>query len=242
MNAILSSKWDGLNEHLIASFWPVDRTGKRLSDITVRAPLTDDANLEATLSWNSPFENTSSEILPTLQNMLQSGAIQPALQRADSRFGSGGLAALASQIENKTTITKLNSTQVFTGMPPVKFTVTALFRAWSDPATEVETPVNQLMEWALPQELAEDGSILIRLYDAVTTGNVDINTFFPSKSPVMIAMKYKGNLYQPLVIESIGIPISSPIDKNGDFVELAVPMSISTLTAIDRRDWVKFSK
>ena len=237
----LSSKWDGLNDYLIASFWPVDRKGNRLSDITVRAPLTDDANLEATLSWNSPFENTSSEILPTLQNMLQSGAIQPALQRVDNKSGSG-LASQATQIENKTTITKLNSTQVFTGMPPVKFTVTALFRAWSDPRSEVEAPVDQLMQWALPQELAEDGSILIRLYDAVKTRDVNINTFFPSKSPTMIAMKYKTKTYLPLVIESIGIPISSPIDKSGNFVELAVPMQISTLAAIDKADWAKYSK
>ncbi len=38
----------------------------------------------------------------------------------------------------------------------MKIQVVALFRAWSDPATEVEAPVKKLLEWALPQELAQE--------------------------------------------------------------------------------------
>ncbi len=241
MNPALSSKWDGLSPHLIAAFWEVDRTGKRKDEnVTVLAPLMD-ANFEATLSWQSPFEQAGSEVMSTLQNMLQSGALQPLLKKFDQSVGSG-IGQLAAQVENKTSITKLNSTQVFTGMPPAKFTVTAVFRAWSDPKSEVEAPVNQLMKWALPQELVEDGALLSRLYDDIKQGGIDVNTFFPSRAPVMISMKYKNRTYQPLVIESIGVPISSPIDSNGNFIELSVPMSLASLTALDKNDWVKFSK
>ena len=48
---------------------------------------------------------------------------------------------LLKQFEGRTGITKLNSTQVFTGMPPVKIQVTALLRAWRDSASEVEAPL-----------------------------------------------------------------------------------------------------
>ena len=72
------------------------------------------------------------------------------------------LKGFLAQFEGRTGITKLNSTQVFNGMPPVKIQVTALFRAWRDSMKEVEAPFNKLMEWALPIELSKDGSVLAR--------------------------------------------------------------------------------
>lgn len=45
----------------------------------------------------------------------------------------------------------------------------------------------------------------------------------------------------PLVIESIGQPISSPVDSSGKYVELLVPMTLCTLTAPDREDWKRVS-
>jgi hypothetical protein len=50
-------------------------------------------------------------------------------------------------------------------------------------------------------------------------------------------MQYKGRTFSPLVIESIGMPLSSPVDASGRFVELAVPLTLCTLTALDRQDW-----
>jgi len=50
-------------------------------------------------------------------------------------------------------------------------------------------------------------------------------------------MKYKGRTYSPLVIESIGMPMNSPVDSNGRYVEMIVPMTLCTLTAMDRKDW-----
>lgn len=245
----LSSLWGGLSPHLIASFWAVERDGSSRNWIraagspTVQAALTE-SNLEMVFGWQSPFENAGTEsVAPTLSAMLQSGAIQPFLGNQNE-----GLAASIGAIEGRSGVTKLNSTQVFNGVPPVKIQVTALFRAWRDTSLEVEAPVNQLVQWALPKKLASDG-MLMRALDAVKDvaagkpiDEAAANTLFPSLAPTKIAMRYKGRLYSPMVIESIGLPISSPVDSEGRYVELAVPMTLATLTAIDREDWARSAR
>lgn len=262
----LGSDWSGLSPHLIAKFYEVKRqesNGPWLAvpdGVTVVAPLTE-STLEATLNWQSPFENSGPESnMPALMAMLQSGAIQPVL---DSFINAAGVAAesvgvagskdlaarvardanaAARELEGRTGITRLNSMQVFAGMPPIKFQVTALFRAWKDPVKEVESPFNQLMAWSLPEKLSELGPILSRAADYVAGKSVSMaDVLAPSKAPSKIAMTYKGRTYAPLVIESIGQPISSPIDSNSRFVELLVPMTLCTLTALDRADWKRLS-
>lgn len=261
----LSSEWGGLSPHLLAKFYEVyrDDRGEWLADdgIVVTAPLTE-SSLDVSLNWQSPFENSGPEAsLPALMAMLQSGAIQPLINSAGKAaesgaeaVGAGGLAAAARHftgsaiaaargLEGRAGITRLNSTQVSAGMPPVKFQVTALFRAWSDPAKEVEEPFNQLMAWAMPQKLSELGPILSRAAD-YAAGSLDnpADVLAPSLAPTKIGMTYKGKSYSPLVIESIGQPIGSPIDSNGRFVELLVPMSLCSLTALDRDDWVRIGR
>jgi hypothetical protein len=244
---VLTSLWGDLSPHLIASFWQCDKDGKRVEDSpTVKAALTD-ANLDVTLSWNSPFEQAGPESkAPTLLAMLQSGTLQPLVDSLmtgkNQQSAQSQSAEFLKQFEGKTGITKLNSTQVFSGLPPLKFQVTALFRAWRDTVSEVEVPLNQLMAWVLPQELASDSTILSRAADALKGKTGVIDALLPSKAPAMIAMKYKNRTYAPLVIESIGIPLSSPIDANGNFIELSLPMTIATLSSIDKTDWANFSK
>ena len=245
--------WDGLSSHLIASFYEVAKVGEHAWDriegdggtdpVTVLAPLTE-ANLEMVLNWQSPFEQSGPESrAPALMAMLQSGALQPVVDAVMSKQKEGeGDAQSKSgeflkQFEGRTGITKLNSTQVFSGMPPVKITVVALFRAWRNAASEVEAPFNKLMEWALPVELSEDGSVLARAVETAKGDMGYIEALMPSKSPTRIAMKYKGRVFSPLVIESIGMPLSSPVNSSGQFVQLAVPMTLCTLTALDRKDW-----
>ncbi|WP_430233198.1 hypothetical protein [Nitrosomonas communis] len=55
-------------------------------------------------------------------------------------------------------------------------------------------------------------------------------------APPNVAMRYKECIYSTLVSESISDPISSPVDASGRYVEKLVPMSLATLTAIDRND------
>lgn len=233
--------WDGINPHLIASIYEVDHEREpREGTPAVHCLFVDDANLEATLNWQSPFDGAGPEArAPTLAAMLQSGAIQPLAER----FGGAGEAAkeVSETARGRTGITKLSSTQVFSGMPPLRIQATIMLRAWRDPGAEVEAPLDQLMAWALPRELAPEGTLLTAAVDWVKQGERDVNGFveaaMPSFAPSLLALRYKGRLYAPLVIETIGVPLNSPSDKFGRFVQLQLPVTFSTLTAWDRRDW-----
>lgn len=249
MAQILSSLWDGLSDFLIAEFFPVEPTDggqwvrSTTDDTAVRAPLTD-ANLEVDLGWNSPFEGAGAESrAPALAQMAQGGLLQPivdATMGADGEFAQSAKEYL-NQYQGRTGITKLNSTQIFSSMQPAKISCTAIFRAWRDAATEVEAPFDQLMKWSLPQELSRDGSILARAAMSGRDENMShVEALMPSLSPVRIGMRYKGRTFAPLVIESISMPLSSPINASGQFIELRTQLTLSTLTAIDRNDWDNF--
>ncbi len=241
--ARLGSIWRGLNPHLIASIYQCNKQGEIEGDTYVCGPLTE-SNLEISLNWQSPFESAGAESkAPALASMLQSGMLQPLV---DAVMPDGSKKDEATEVlknfYGKTGITKLNSTQVFSGMPPVKIQISMLLRAWSDPKNEVEAPFNQLVEWGLPEELA-DSSIIGNVIDAAKSLDFakGINTLMPSKAPILIGMTYKGRTYAPMVLESIGQPLNAPIDTNGYFTELLVPMTLCTLTALDRRDWARMS-
>lgn len=245
-----SGLWDGLNEHLVASFFEVEKVGdtnewQRKSDsITVKAPLID-ANLEVDLQWQSPFEQAGPETkAPALFAMLQSGTLQPVVDAITG--GSGTVqqksAELMRQFEGRTGITKLNSTQVFNGMPPLKITATVLLRAWLDADTEVEQPFDQLMKWALPEEISQDATIVARAAETVRGSMEYVDALMPSKSPVKVGLTYKGRTFLPLVFESIGMPLNSPINASGKFVYLQVPVTLCSLTAIDRNDWLNTTR
>ncbi|MCK9394224.1 MAG: hypothetical protein M0Q44_01370 [Methylobacter sp.] len=231
MSEVLTSEWGGLNPHLLATFWEVDRNGKPIgSDVIVQAPLSE-SNLSMTQNWQSPFENVGQSNLPTLQQLLQSGAGLALAGKADAATGADTKKLLAL-VEGKSSVTKLNSTQVWSGSPPAKWQITAVFRAWKDPKKEVEDPVDQLAQWHLPKYLAKDGILL---------SGLDAGTVFPSTVPSILAIKYKNRTYSPVVIESFDYPTNSPINADGEYVELSVPMTIATLTSIDVGDWKSFS-
>lgn len=244
----LTSDWGALSPHLIASFWEVDREGvkKKDSDTVVKAAVTDDANLEITLNWQSPFEQAGPETkAPTLFALMQTGVAQQIFDAFgfDKDLDSAAKATrLLQQFEGRTGITKLNSVQVFNGMPPAKIPMTLLFRAWRDPMAEVENPVDQLMQWALPIELAKDSTLLTNAVDAVKGSKDWIEAVLPSKSPTLLALNYKGRTFAPMVIESISQPLKAPIDSSGHFVEMTLQITLATLAAIDRKDWQSIYK
>lgn len=238
----LGPLWDGLNPTLIATIYEVDHKSEPLDEANrVRCLFVDDANLEATLNWQSPFEGAGPEArAPTLSAMLQSGAIQPIAERLGDGVG-GATKEVSETARGRTGITKLNSTQVFSGMPPLRLQATIMLRAWRDPQTEVEDPLDQLMRWVLPQYLAPEGTLLTAALDWYREGERDVNGFveaaMPSSAPTLLAIRYKGRTYSPMVVESIGVPINSPSDKYGRFIQLQLPVTFATLTAIDRNDW-----
>jgi len=259
-NKPYSSEWLGLSEHLIACFYQVEKGdngvwARKPTSPDVYAPLTE-ANMSVLLNWQSPFEHAGPESkAPTLAAMLQSGAIRPVIDSvagaAKEMFGLNDNSAAnqiqqnASQLfrnfEGRTGITKLNSMQVFSGMPPVKIQVTALFRAWRDSVSEVEAPFDKLMEWALPVYLDKDSTLLSRAADALRGSRDWVDALMPSVAPVVIGMTYKRRSYLPLVIESIDMPMGSPVGSDGRYVELLVPMTLCSLTAIDRKDWADWA-
>ena len=243
-----SSVWDGLSPHLLAKFSPMAKGGDGNWATTggggVVAAVTE-ANLEISLNWQSPFEQSGPESrAPFLMAMLQNGQIQPVIEAVTGVAGEKAaalgkeLSGKLDQFEGRTGITKLNSTQVFNGMPPLKISATLLFRAWRDAKQEVEVPFNALMQMALPEKLSADGSMLARL----AQGKPLLDVLMPSKSPTKVSFKYKNRTFAPMVIESIGMPLGSPIDSSGNFVELLVPVVLCSLTAWDRDDWAAMQK
>lgn len=246
--AVLSSQWQGLSPHLVARIFPVDYKGNKMGSIEVQAPFTD-ATMEASFNWQSSFENAGAESkAPALTAMLQSGAIQPLMNALGNTgigqqtmmLSSGETKHLLSEFEGRTGITKLNSTQVFSGMQPIKITATLLFRAYADAKKEVNAPFDQLMQWALPQQLAKDG-VLAEIVNRVSQGEKSfteyLKTLMPSFAPHLVGLKYKLRSFPLMVIESISEPLDSPITRTGHYASLAVPVTFSTLTALDRHDW-----
>ncbi|WP_321946566.1 hypothetical protein [Paraburkholderia sp. J10-1] len=253
---ILSSDWTGLSPFLIAKFYPVKRveggggwqqdTGSREvsqsenytvdNGFEVWAPITDGAR-EISMNWHSPFENSGSNALfPTLSALLQGGQAQELYQTITGKSMSedaGSVGGLLKQAEGRTGITKLNSTQVFLGMQPVKISVTAHFRALKDPVSEVQDPIDQLLAWSVPQYLAAEGLVANAIKGG---GQSAVETVFPSVSPQLIAMQYGNKSYLPLVVESVSEPITVPRSKGGVILQSSVQIGLSSLTALDRRD------
>ena len=232
----MQSDWTGLNPNLL-----VEISGGGTS---VKAPIKE-GTLEHTANWQSPFEATGMDSkAPMLMAMVQSGQIAPiinALRESDGAASKPGnsLVSLFNSMEGRTGITKLNSTQIFTGMPPIKISMTLLFRAFKDAYSEVEQPFNQLFTWALPAKLAEDG-LLGNLAATIAQGGSGsdyLKALLPSRVPTIVSANIKGNMFQNMVIESISKPLDAPIDSNGNSVQLEIPITLSTLTALDQSDW-----
>jgi len=238
---VLTSNWDGLSDSLIARFYPVRRNGGQWvavpdAERVVACAVLTEASLEIALNWQSQFENTDTDSqFPSVTAGLQSGVPQ---QTIDAVLGSSAagdaLRSVANQFTGRSGITRLNSMQAFTGMPPVKITATAMLRAWSDPWKEVEQIFDQMALWALPVELARDASIIARLASADSSA---AESLMPSLAPITVAMQYKNKIYSPLVIESITDPLDAPSDGDGHAVHKVFQIQLSTLTAIDRSDW-----
>ncbi len=250
---ILTSVWTGLNPALLAKFYPLKRLAvgsgwQQSLDVheisaadkftvddgyEVHCPITDGTS-EITLGWHSPFEGAGAESkAPALSGMLQSGSLSPILQAVGLGKDSAAGKELSS-LMGRTGITKLNSTQVFSGMPPVKLTMTLHFRALIDPVEEVRNPLAKLKEWALPQYLADEGLIANALNNAGKQGLGE--TIFPSMAPQIIGMRYGDMTYEPLVIEGISEPITNPRSSDGVMISCSVQVTLATLTALDRRD------
>lgn len=252
---VLSSEWGALSPHLLAAFYPVvmerpgdTRSFRRSGNISVVAPISD-ATMELTANWTSPFENQNPDAgFSTFSNMLQIGAFEQvlnALQKVAPTAAWGGFDTLkegAATLSGRTSMTKLNSTQIYSGSPPMKITLTAIFRALSNPDKEVHQPTSALMAWSLSEALA-DNSLATNAVDAAGSGKTGagdiLRTIYPSLTPSIIGMTYQGKEYMPMVIESVSKPLDSPVTASGKTTFTTLQMQISSLTALDRQDFMR---
>jgi hypothetical protein len=263
----LGSNWDGLHPSLIAHIRPIDYDGNLIEgEPEVVAPLLEGGTQSIEGHWQSPFEQMGPESkAPAIIAMLQSGAVLPLVNAAksdltnfangqdqDSTTGfvagnvsswlSGRLNSVSDtlkSIRGRTSVTRINSTQIYSGMPPIKISATLYFRAWKDPVAEVMNPISQLLQWVVPQKLSPDGVIVGTL--AGTSGQSGIlNNLLPSTAPLLLNFRYGNQVYQKMVIESLELPITAPRDKNGNWTEVSVPVTLATLTALDRQDIIDY--
>lgn len=252
------STWGNLNPMLLAEIQPCDDRGNLIPDfVPITAPLTE-ATIEAQFDWQSPFENAGAESkAPALMALIQSGqasvylnALRGIIGDVGNLLGSVGLndqainslgnlaedaQNLSNQLVGRTGITKLNSRQVFSGMPPVTITGNLHFRAIQDSFIEVSDPVLAFWELALPQMLADDG-VIAAIYDSVKGSKDYLRALFPSEAPQFVSLRYCNERFAPLVIENIGDTLTTPRDKFGNSNHKALNITLSSLTAIDRDD------
>lgn len=270
-SSVMGSDWIGLNGKLYAYFYPVkselvENSSSGQSSITyvrdvdkntvVRAPLKNEGTKEFTGTWTSPFEGEQqSGKFPLIASMLQAGAIAPIIQAAVDAAGAaaGGndVGKNLLKLQGRTSITRLNSTQTYSGMPPVKITITMIFRAYSDAISEVLEPVKQLLKWSLPQKLSPDGRLVtaMKSYTDKSAGSTEedkkdeksaiekgINLAFPSAAPQILGYQFANEKYIPVVIESIGLPVSYPMDSQGNPIYMEVQVTFSSLGGVDADD------
>lgn len=246
------SSWGKLSRHLMAQIYPCAPDGSPLlsdpvvSVIPIEAPATE-VNFEASFNWQSPFENAGPESkAPALMALIQSGqlstvasALQEKLPDAADAVGAKSLLnkvkEVGSGLQGRTGITKMNSRQVFSGMPPIKIPLVLHFRALKSGEIEVMGPYQRLLEWASPRSLAENGVFT----EMLSSSRGFLDALFPSEAPTMVGFVYGNNRYGPMVIESIGNPLDGPMDENGIPIYRTVQLTLATLTALDKNDVAK---
>lgn len=243
------SNWTGLNKNLIATLQPMNFTIETSSDNkkqivyvndlaapVVAAPIKTDGSMEIQSTWTSAFEGEAQEAKrPLITSLIQSGQAAFGVESVSALLPQGATSKATNQtmegLVGRTSMTRLNSTQTFTGAPPIKLSVTMIFKAFTNPISEVLTPVATLASWALPQELAYSGVLLNAL-----SGEVNFETMLPSKIPRVVCYRYANQVLKPMVIESLSIPSSYPMDSNGNPLYIEVQMQLGSLTGKDAND------
>lgn len=248
---VLSSKWGKLNPNLLATLYPVNRQGYAEPDaagdlVAVQAPPLE-GSIEMSGNWQSAFEQAGAESkAPTIMAMLQTGQLQ---SYVEAILGKGNDSTLAGRISaeiteiskngaGRTGMTKLNSTQIFTGAAPVKISMTLNFRAFDDADAEVRQPVDQLSRWVLARSLAENGGLAQFIVNLSNSQGL-LKALLPSESPQLLGIRFGGYTFSPLVMESLSRQLTGPRTAQGDPLNESVQITLSSLTALDQGDWTR---
>jgi hypothetical protein len=259
---VLARNYQGISPLLLAEFFPMvwqqgedggtNKWIRATEEQSIICPLLgDDFAWEFSHQWTSPFEGAGAESkAPMLAAMMQSGSFEPIVSAIEGHlpkdsngnpvnlFGGKSSAELGAAMQGRSGITKLNSTQVFSGSESAKISLRLLLRARHDANAEVMQPLITLLAWATPQFLSNTSLLAntIKELSAESSAESIMQALLPSKTPQVIGMTYKGRTFSPLVIESISDPLGSPITSKGDYAEAVLSISLSTLMALDADD------
>jgi hypothetical protein len=230
-----SSNFGSINNHLLVRIRRCDDKGNLLEgEADQITALGIDGEMTIDNQYTSPFENSNPEQkLPTLLAQLQSGNW---VDTVNVLFGTAG-ADLSDATQEKlrylngrSSLTKENSTQIFTSTNPVNMPFTLYFEAWEDAKNEVEDQLDLLKQWSLPEELS-DQSLLASFAQERT-----LESLFPSKVPPFVAVYYGGKRYAPLLIQSYSESLTMPKDSKGNRMFITVPVNFLSREAWDKNN------
>lgn len=255
MLKVIGANPNNLNNGLLCEIFECNELGNFTGNVLVRAFLTEPLNLNVTQNWQSPFENMGAETkAPALTALLQSGQAQaivtvlgallpdglkdslPSGVRAFLDDSGNVIDSTLEELKGRTSLTKVNSRQIYSNMPPVKMNLPLYFRAWTDPLIEVEAAVSQVMAWSLNKKIA-DKSVLQGIAE---TQKFTVEGLFPSLIPSFVGIRYANRSYAPFIINSVDEPLNVPRDADLNRLYCDLTVSIESLTALDRDDFERF--
>lgn len=251
------AQWGKLSKGLLAEIFPLKKVNteggkfhfERDGKASVMALLTE-GQIEFSNNYTTPFESSNPESrLPNLMAMIQSGQMLSGLaqalgggylQKGAEAFGMSGLlkgaAELLESLEGRTSLTKINSTEIYVSSSPLKIPLTLVLRAWADAKTEVEDPIALLESWTLPEYL-HDQSLLVGLANSGGDREVILKSIWPSKVPPFVGMTYAGRTYKPLLIESCSSPLVVERDQDLNRLFAQVTINVTSRHALDAPEW-----
>lgn len=210
-----------------------------------------EGNMSHENNWTTPFESSNPDnSAPKLVGMLQSGEANETIQALG--LGGGDLESALSQVEGRSSFTKINSTMIFTSSQSVQIQMTLLFRAWKKASVEVEQQIKNLQKMTVAVNLAEQG-LLVNSANAVNQSlsgeNTDttasnsllgttLDTLLPSQVPCYVALYYGRKRYAPMIIQTSSRDIVGQMDAVGNMLWADVPVTFMSRQAWDRRDIV----
>jgi hypothetical protein len=157
-------------------------------------------------------------------------AIAGGLINVTKAAGIGDLGSALQQLEGKTNLTKVNSTQIFINTKPIDLSITLFFRAWKDAKKEVEEPASWLERWAVPVSLSTTGTA-VNVSEKGLLGGL-----FPSLVPPYVALQHAKKTFLPFTIRNVSRPFVVERDSNMNALAYVVTAQLSSRTAWDAAD------
>ena len=155
-------------------------------------------------NWNSPFEQSS---------------LGSAFEKT---------AGLAQTTTGKTSLTTLNSTQIWEGNRPISLNLVLILYAYSDPWQEVMLPLQELEKMASPE------------VNKVSPINVmpGQETFGRMPAPITLNMG-RTNIITDCVIEGMSEPLDKEKNSDGLLIRTETTLTVQTKSMLNRSEIAK---